>query len=101
MNIVFAIALLAYLVVFIVIGILDIKNIKSFTDYSVAGKKQSSLAVVMTLLATVVGASTTIGITTTVYNIGFYPGKSGRSERTPCPIWPAELPDVRRKSSYL
>ena len=71
MNIVFAIALLAYLVVFIVIGILDIKNIKSFTDYSVAGKKQSSLAVVMTLLATVVGASTTIGITTTVYNIGF------------------------------
>ncbi len=71
MNIVFAIALLAYLVVFIVIGILDIKNIKSFTDYSVAGKKQSSLAVVMTLLATVVGASTTIGITTTVYNLGF------------------------------
>ena len=71
MNFVFAIALLAYLVVFIVIGILDIKNIKSFTDYSVAGKKQSSLAVVMTLLATVVGASTTIGITTTVYNIGF------------------------------
>ncbi len=71
MNIVFTIALLAYLVVFIVIGILDIKNIKSFTDYSVAGKKQSSLAVVMTLLATVVGASTTIGITTTVYNIGF------------------------------
>lgn len=71
MNIVFTIALLAYLIVFIVIGILDIKNIKSFTDYSVAGKKQSSLAVVMTLLATVVGASTTIGITTTVYNIGF------------------------------
>ena len=38
MNIVFAIALLAYLIVFIVIGILDFKNIKSFTDYSVAGK---------------------------------------------------------------
>lgn len=71
MNIVFAVALLAYLIVFIVIGILDIRNIKSFTDYSVAGKKQSTPAVVMTLLATMVGASTTIGITTTVYNIGF------------------------------
>ncbi len=71
MNYIFTIALLLYLVVFIFIGILDIRNIKSFTDYSVAGKKQNSLSVVMTLLATVIGASTTIGITTTVYNIGF------------------------------
>ena len=71
MNYIFVIALLLYLVVFISIGILDIRNIKSFTDYSVAGKKQNTRSVVMTLLATVVGASTTIGITTTVYNIGF------------------------------
>ena len=71
MNHIFAIALFFYLIIFIVIGILDIRNIRSFTDYSVAGKKQNSLTVVMTLLATIVGASTTIGITTTVYNIGF------------------------------
>lgn len=68
---VFLIALLIYLIVFITIGILDLKKIKSFTDYSVAGKNQSLFAVVMTLLATVVGASTTIGITDTVYSIGF------------------------------
>ncbi len=71
MNYFFVIALLFYFAVFIVIGILDLKNISSFTDYSVAGKKQHTLSVVMTLLATVVGASTTIGITTTVYHIGF------------------------------
>ena len=71
MNHFFAIALLLYLVVFIVICTLDFKKIASFTDYSVAGKKQHTLSVVMTLLATVVGASTTIGITTTVYRIGF------------------------------
>ena len=71
MNHFFTSALLLYLIVFIVIGILDIRNIKSFIDYSAAGKKQNSLSVVMTLLATVIGASTTIGITTTVYNIGF------------------------------
>ncbi len=71
MNNIFAAALGLYLILFIVIGIWDIRNIKSFTDYSVAGKKQTSLSVVMTLLATVIGASTTIGITTTVYNIGF------------------------------
>ncbi len=71
MNHIFALALLLYLIVFIVIGILDIRNTKTFTDYSVAGKRQSLFAVVMTLLATVVGASTTIGITNTVYDIGF------------------------------
>ena len=71
MNHIFATALGLYLILFIVIGILDIRNIRSFTDYSVAGKKQTSLSVVMTLLATVIGASTTIGITTTVYSIGF------------------------------
>lgn len=71
MNHIFAIALVLYLFLFIAIGVLDSRNIKSFTDYSVAGKKQTSLSVIMTLLATVIGASTTIGITTTVYNIGF------------------------------
>ena len=71
MNYIFLSALILYLIVFLIIGILDIKKIRSFTDFSVAGKSQSSYAVVMTLLATVVGASTTIGITDTVYKIGF------------------------------
>lgn len=71
MNTLFAIALLLYLITFIVIGILNNRSIRSFTDYSVAGKNQNTLSVIMTLLATMVGASTTIGITTTVYNIGF------------------------------
>ena len=71
MNNTFFIALIVYLCVFIVIGILDIKSIHNFTDYSVAGKNQGTFAVVMTLMATVVGASTTIGITDTVYKIGF------------------------------
>lgn len=71
MNLVFTAALALYLVVFVIIGISDIRNIRSFADYSVAGRKQDRLSVMMTLLATVIGASTTIGITTTVYDIGF------------------------------
>ena len=71
MNIIFLIALVLYIIVFIAIGIFDTKKIKSFTDYSVAGKNQNLFTVVMTLLATVVGASTTIGISDTVYRIGF------------------------------
>lgn len=71
MNTTFFIALIIYLAVFITIGILDLKKISNFTDYSVAGKKQGGFSVIMTLLATVIGASTTIGITDTVYKIGF------------------------------
>ena len=59
------------MIVFLAIGIFDIKKIKSFIDYSVAGKNQNYFTVIMTLLATIVGASTTIGISDTVYRIGF------------------------------
>ena len=71
MNIIFLIALILYMIVFLAIGIFDIKKIKSFIDYSVAGKNQNYFTVIMTLLATIVGASTTIGISDTVYRIGF------------------------------
>ncbi len=71
MNSIFLIALVIYLLVFLLISILDIKKISVFTDYAVAGRRQDTFAVTMTLLATTIGASTTIGITDTVYSIGF------------------------------
>ncbi len=71
MNILFLAALVLYLIVFITIGIFDSRRNTSFADYSAAGRRQGSFAVVMTLLATIVGASTTIGLTDTVYKIGF------------------------------
>ncbi len=71
MNFVFLAALVLYLAAFIVMGLMDLRRVKGFKDYSVAGKRQGSLAVLMTLLATMIGASTTIGITDTVYRIGF------------------------------
>ncbi len=71
MDLVFTIALLIYLGLFNLIGIQENRRIRSFTDFSVAGKNQNALSVIMTLLATMIGASTTIGITTTVYNLGF------------------------------
>ena len=71
MNYVFLIALGIYLLIFLIISLLDMKGIKTFIDYAVAGRVQGSFAVTMTLLATVVGASTTIGICDTVYSIGF------------------------------
>ena len=71
MKTLFLFALIVYILVFLGIGILNIKKIKNFNDYAAAGKSQSGYAVTMTLLATIIGASTTIGITDTVNNIGF------------------------------
>ena len=71
MNTLFITALIIYILVFLIIGILDMKKVNDFNDYAAAGKKQGRFAVIMTLLATVIGASTTIGITDTVNSIGF------------------------------
>lgn len=71
MNTVFLLVLGLYLLVFVIISILDFRSVKTFEDYAVAGRVQGTFAVTTTLLATVIGASTTIGITDTVYAIGF------------------------------
>ncbi len=71
MNTLFLAALGLYLATFIIIGFFDLKKVSTFEDYGVAGRNQTSFAVTMTLLATMLGASTTIGLTDTVYQIGF------------------------------
>ena len=71
MNITFLIAMGIYLLGMILVGILDFRKTEDFTSFAVAGRTQKTLTVCMTLLATVLGASTTIGITDTVYQIGF------------------------------
>ena len=71
MNYILITALIIYLIIFIAISLLDIKKVQSFNDYAVAGKSQTTFAVTMSLLATTIGASTTIGLCDTVYSIGF------------------------------
>ncbi len=71
MFIVGIIVLVAYLAVMICISVRDYKGANNFTEYAVAGKKQGTRAVVLTLLATIFGASATIGIVDTTNNIGF------------------------------
>lgn len=63
--------LLVYAAVLVIIGILDARKTKTFTEFAVAGKSQKSLPVILSLLASVIGASTTIGIVDTTYKIGF------------------------------
>lgn len=60
-----------YLIVMMVIGIRDCRKTGEFSEFVVAGKRQGTFTVVMTLLATMLGASTTIGVVDTVDQIGF------------------------------
>jgi len=63
--------LLIYFLVLGFICIRDLFKVKNFDDYVVAGRRQSSPFVFMSLMATVLGASATIGIAARAESIGF------------------------------
>lgn len=60
-----------YVGILLVIGIMDCFKVKNFDDFAVAGKRQSLVFVVLSLMATMVGASATIGIMGRVSSLGF------------------------------
>ncbi len=64
------IILLIYLAVLFSIGIHDYYSIKGFDDYVLAGRKQKQGIVTMSILATVVGASATMGISSLAARYG-------------------------------
>ena len=49
MNIFFTVVLAVYIIILMVLGIIDLKKVRSFADYAVAGKNQNLFAVTMTL----------------------------------------------------
>lgn len=62
------------IIYFFVLGFIcvrDLFKVKNFDDYVVAGRKQSSPFVFMSLMATVLGASATVGIAARAESIGF------------------------------
>ena len=63
--------LLIYFFVLGFICIRDLFKVKNFDDYVVAGRKQSSPFVFMSLMATVLGASARVGIAARAESIGF------------------------------
>ncbi|MBP5639099.1 MAG: hypothetical protein J6X55_06455, partial [Victivallales bacterium] len=70
-QIVLLILLLLYLGGLIFVGFRDARSLRGFSDFVVAGRRQGVTAVTMSVLATIIGASTTIGIVDTAYRIGF------------------------------
>lgn len=64
-------AIIIYILILICVGIYDGFKVKTFEDFAVAGKKQSFIFVFLSLMATMIGASATIGMTDRVVQIGF------------------------------
>ncbi len=63
--------IIIYIILLVIIGIHDFLKIKDFKDYAVAGKNQSFARVFLSLMATMIGASATIGVADRVVEIGF------------------------------
>ncbi len=62
------------LIYFLVLGFICVRDwfkVKNFDDYVVAGRKQTAPFVFMSLMATVLGASATVGIAARAESIGF------------------------------
>ena len=60
-----------YLLFFAIIGVLDFYKINNFDDYILAGRKQKESFVTMSILATIIGASATMGIASLAVQYGF------------------------------
>jgi len=64
-------AIIIYIILLVIVGICDFFKIKDFKDYAVAGKNQGFGRVFLSLMATMIGASATIGVADRVVEIGF------------------------------
>jgi SSS family solute:Na+ symporter len=63
--------LVIFFFILVGIGIFDYFRIRNFDEFVVAGRKQSEPFVLMSLLATTMGASATLGVVNLAYGIGF------------------------------
>ncbi|MDX9800999.1 MAG: sodium:solute symporter family protein [Spirochaetia bacterium] len=65
------IVLSIYLILLLTIGILDFRKVKNFNDYVLAGRKQSFIIVTVSLMASMIGSGSTIGLADKTYTKGF------------------------------
>lgn len=63
--------LIAYAVILLGVGLYDFKKNKNFTDYAVAGRSQKKLFITMSLLASTIGGSATVGMSNKALIYGF------------------------------
>lgn len=64
-------AIIIYILILVGVGIYDSFKVQNFDDFAVAGKNQTFLRVFFSLMATMLGASATIGVADRAVQIGF------------------------------
>ena len=64
-------SIILFVIILITISIFDFKRVKSFEDFAVAGKSQGFWSVYLSLMASMIGASATLGTAYKVWDIGF------------------------------
>lgn len=73
MNIALFLAIFSLLgVVYLILGIFASKNIKTTTDYFLAGRNLGFISVTLTLIATQLGGAMLLGISEETYSFGYY-----------------------------
>ncbi len=65
------IILIVYLLLLLTIGVIDFKKVKSFNDYVLAGRKQSLIIVTISLMASMIGSGSTVGLADKTFAKGF------------------------------
>ena len=63
--------IIIFIVLLLIISIYDFKRVKSFEDFTLAGKNQGIVPVYLSLMTSMIGASATLGIADSVWSIGF------------------------------
>ncbi len=63
--------LIVYLLFLLTIGVMDFKKVKSFNDYVLAGRKQSLIIVTISLMASMIGSGSTMGLADKTFAKGF------------------------------
>ncbi|MBR3833942.1 MAG: sodium:solute symporter family protein [Lachnospiraceae bacterium] len=64
-------SIIIFIILLFIISVIDFKKVRSFEDFSVAGRKQGLLPVYLSMMASMIGASATLGIADKVWDIGF------------------------------
>ncbi len=62
--------LIVYVIIMLGIGLMDVGKVKSFDNYVLAGRKRSAPMVGTSILASVVGASATLGVADLAFQVG-------------------------------
>lgn len=63
--------LIGYTIVLLTIGIIDFRKVKEFNEYVIAGRRQSFALVSVSLMASLLGSGSTVGMTNNAFRIGF------------------------------